>query len=347
MRTSQLGQSRLATSTATGLPRVRPWRTPERISTASLSIFMRRRARGRAGAGHVPVEGLAVQLQPGRQPLDDRDRPRAVRLARCREAKFHGPRLAAGSRPTAPVVALGHLHIVGAWLRAAVIIMLVLLGVSDPGGGALVGNRSLREEGTGSTIASRRPSSTASRTPCPREARWSRSPSTSGAGGVTVVRVEVGDQPCLPSGPARPTSSRSRARLEPVAPGAPPASTFSPRPRASYGVRLCERGLGHLENRDQQAQGEGDRRKRRRPLGPRAWPISSQATIDSRQAIPIAERRPRSHGRCLRRRRARRRVLVLGSAGASASPTSVGALVRTLSSRSSSSLRVPASSSAR
>ena len=38
-------------------------------------------------AGHLAVDALAVELEPGRQALDDRDEPGAVRLAGGGEAK--------------------------------------------------------------------------------------------------------------------------------------------------------------------------------------------------------------------------------------------------------------------
>ena len=102
--------------------------------------------------GHVAVQRLAVQLEAGGQALDDRDQPRAVRLARCREAKFHAPRLDEASGATAAAVAPRHI-VAAMAARRLLIIMLVLLGISTLAA-ALVGNRPLREEGTGSTIAS-------------------------------------------------------------------------------------------------------------------------------------------------------------------------------------------------
>ena len=48
--------------------------------------------------GHLAIQAPAVELQAGRQALDDRDQSRPVRFAGRSEAKRHGRRLTSGSR---------------------------------------------------------------------------------------------------------------------------------------------------------------------------------------------------------------------------------------------------------
>src|SRR5262249_34704512 len=48
---------------------------------------------------HVSIERPAVELQPGRHPLDDRDQARSVRFAGCREPQTHAGSVDAGARP--------------------------------------------------------------------------------------------------------------------------------------------------------------------------------------------------------------------------------------------------------
>ena len=76
---------------ATGLPSVRPWRTPAVTSARSFSIFMRpprpcpswRRARSRSMSS-------GRSSSPAGQALDDGGEARTVGLARCYEAQRHG-----------------------------------------------------------------------------------------------------------------------------------------------------------------------------------------------------------------------------------------------------------------
>jgi len=92
---------------------------------------------------HLAIERVALELEPGGHALDDRDQPRAVRFARCREVQGHTPRLwiapmpqrAGGCRasflPAFPPMAA----------RRLLIVMLVLLGISILGGALLPSQR--------------------------------------------------------------------------------------------------------------------------------------------------------------------------------------------------------------
>ena len=150
--------------------------------------------------------------------------------------------------------------------RRLLIIMLVLLGVSTLAA-ALVGNRSLREEGTGSTIASEtEPTVPPDTVPqgSPLE------PVTVDVKGrrVTVVRVEVGDQ--------LPLAVRARKAdlveipalglLEPVAPGAPARFDARAQAPASYGVRLvnADRVIARIEISKPKAKKQ---KKTKKPAG--------------------------------------------------------------------------------
>ena len=98
----QFAWSRLRTTRASGVPRVRPWRSPASTSTSSgLQLLARAPPVALLPAPQVGVEGGAVEPQPGRQPGDDRDEGGAVRLACAEELETHtGKPTAARIAPT-------------------------------------------------------------------------------------------------------------------------------------------------------------------------------------------------------------------------------------------------------
>ena len=78
-------------SIATGEPSVRPWRTPPISVSSSCSNFWRGPAAvAEPAAGHLGLDVLDRDLQPGRQPLDDDDERLAVRFAGGEEAEHPG-----------------------------------------------------------------------------------------------------------------------------------------------------------------------------------------------------------------------------------------------------------------
>ena len=71
---------------AQGAPVADPGADLDRVA---LDLHPAAAAMAELAARHVAVERLAIELEPGRQALDDRDQPGAVRFARCREPQSH------------------------------------------------------------------------------------------------------------------------------------------------------------------------------------------------------------------------------------------------------------------
>ena len=76
--------SRFLTTSASGVPSVRPWRSPgEHLDLVRLDLLARRAAVALLASAQVGVDRLLVEDEPGGQPREDRDERGSVRLA-CR-----------------------------------------------------------------------------------------------------------------------------------------------------------------------------------------------------------------------------------------------------------------------
>jgi len=119
--------------------------------------------------------------------------------------------------------------------------MLVLLGLSTLAA-ALVGNRPLNDEGTGSTIASETETEPAPTDTVPAGELSSRAIEVGGKNEVEVVPMKVGDQLELTVSSPRSAQVEIPALglLEPVEPGAPARFDILGTEPATYGVRLVE-----------------------------------------------------------------------------------------------------------
>jgi hypothetical protein len=124
--------------------------------------------------------------------------------------------------------------------RRLLIVMLVLLGVSSLAA-ALVGNRPISGEGTGSTIASELPTETAPPDTVPRGKRLGAEISV-GGNRVKVVPIEVGDQLALSVEVAKADLVEIPALglLEAAARDAPARFDVLATEPGSYGVRLVD-----------------------------------------------------------------------------------------------------------
>ena len=95
MTSSQLAQSRLAISIATGEPSVSPARTPdEPLDAVALDLHARAAAVALHPAREIAVHRLGRDGQSGGQALDDGDEGLAVGFTGGGEAQVHGPRAA-------------------------------------------------------------------------------------------------------------------------------------------------------------------------------------------------------------------------------------------------------------
>ena len=87
----QLTQSRFRINSAIGAPVVRPWRTPARISTRSLSMAIRPSASVTPLASpKLVVECRDIELKARRHPVNGDDQCLAVRLTRREKSQHAG-----------------------------------------------------------------------------------------------------------------------------------------------------------------------------------------------------------------------------------------------------------------
>ena len=85
--------SLLRTTSASGVPSVLPWRRPgEHLDAVLLDLLPRRAAVALLPPLEVGVDRVAVELEPGGQPGEDRDERGAVRFAGGGEAEGHALR---------------------------------------------------------------------------------------------------------------------------------------------------------------------------------------------------------------------------------------------------------------
>ncbi len=143
--------------------------------------------------------------------------------------------------------------------RRLLLLMLVLLGVSTLAA-ALVGNRPIREQGSGSTIASEARTETEVAPPDTVPTGKSLAIKIKAGGKLKVVPISVGDQLSLAVGVRNADLVEIPAfgLLEAAAPGAPARFDLLATAPGAYGVRLVE--ADRLVARIEAAEPEGGRK---------------------------------------------------------------------------------------